>query len=130
MFQINPLSSTPVYVQIEDQVKKFISVGIFKPGDPLPSVRSLSLDLGANANTIQRAFNELNNLGLIVSVPGKGIYVSPNAEEIMLGESRKRLVSLTDTVKDLSVAGLTDEEILDAVKAGLKNKIKKQESEV
>lgn len=119
MFQVESLSSVPVYEQIERQVKEFISVGIFSPGDMLPSVRSLSLDMSVNPNTIQRAFNELNILGITVSVPGKGVFVSQNAPQIMLNENKKKLVDLTNLTRELSVAGLSEDEVLDAVHKGL-----------
>ena len=59
MFQIDPLSRIPVYEQIVMQSEQLVAREIVKPGDALPSVRSLSIQLGINPNTIQKAYTEL-----------------------------------------------------------------------
>ena len=55
MFHIDPLSRKPVYEQIIDQMERFVLTGLMKPGTQLPSVRSLSMELSINPNTIQKA---------------------------------------------------------------------------
>ena len=72
MFQIDALSRVPVYEQLVDQMEKLVLSGLLKAGDPMPSVRSLSLDLLINPNTIQKAYSELDRRGILMSVPGKG----------------------------------------------------------
>ena len=84
MFQIDPLSRTPVYEQIIDQAEKLISAGVLAPGDQMPSVRSLSLRLSVNPNTIQRSYGMLDSMGLIVSVPGRGCFVSDAAPVVLM----------------------------------------------
>ena len=72
MFRIDGMSRTPVYEQIIEQVEKLITLGIMSPGDQLPSVRSLSIELSVNPNTIQKAYSELDAKGIAHSVPGRG----------------------------------------------------------
>ena len=72
MLYIDVMSRTPVYEQIITQIEKLIGAGIMKEGEQLPSVRSLSIQLSVNPNTIQKAYGELDAKGIIGSVPGKG----------------------------------------------------------
>ncbi|EEC56496.1 transcriptional regulator, GntR family [[Bacteroides] pectinophilus ATCC 43243] len=83
MYQIDVISRTPVYEQIIRQTEEFILKGVLKPGDRMPSVRTLSVELSVNPNTIQKAIAELDRRTLIKSVPGKGSFISDNALELM-----------------------------------------------
>ena len=83
MLQIDVLSRVPVYEQIIDQIESLIATGAMKAGDQLPSVRGLSVEILVNPNTIQKAYTELDNLGIVTSVPGRGCFVSQNAPEML-----------------------------------------------
>ena len=83
MLNIDKQSGQPVYEQIIEQVQRLILVGSMKPDEQIPSVRSLSLELSLNPNTIQKAYNELENNLITYSVPGVGRFVSKNAKEII-----------------------------------------------
>ena len=69
MFLLNPQSKLPLYEQLVEQLRKQIVLGNAAPGSPLPSVRQLSVELGVNQNTIQKAYREMEQEGLIVSLP-------------------------------------------------------------
>ena len=116
MLYIDVMSRTPVYEQIITQIEKLIGAGIMKEGEQLPSVRSLSIQLSVNPNTIQKAYGELDAKGIIGSVPGKGCYVMPGACEILQGNAKKRLSKITEIASELLLCGITMEEIIDAVK--------------
>ena len=76
MISINYRDARPIYEQVKDGFKQLIITGIL-PGDArMPSVRELASELTINPNTIQRAYRELELEGFIVSVPGKGSFVS------------------------------------------------------
>ena len=79
---IDSMSRQPVYEQIVDQVEQMILSGLMRPGEQLPSVRSLSLELSINPNTIQKAYAELDGRGIIYTLPGRGGFVSQNAPEL------------------------------------------------
>ncbi|MDD6570971.1 MAG: GntR family transcriptional regulator [Thermoflexaceae bacterium] len=115
MFQIDVMSRTPVYEQLVDQVEKFILTGILSEGDKIPSVRSLSMELSVNPNTIQKAFSELDRRGLINSVPGKGCFVSDKAKKALQVSRRGNLEGLSDQIRELALAGISKEEIISCV---------------
>ena len=81
----------------------------------MPSVRSLSIELSINPNTIQKAYTELDRKQLIITVPGKGAFVSDKANEVILIASRDKLTELTNMVKQMRFAGIRKEEIIDIV---------------
>ena len=115
MFQIDPLSRKPVYEQVIDQMERFVLTGLLKPGTQLPSVRSLSMELSINPNTIQKAYSELDLRGVIYSVPGIGCFVSENAVALLGEYRREKLGALGKLLQDLALAGISKEEILRCV---------------
>lgn len=117
MFQLDVMSRTPVYEQIISQYEEFVLRGIFRSGDRLPSVRSLSMELSINPNTIQKAYLELDRRGLTCSVPGKGIYVSDSAYENIVADRRGQLSEISGMAAELKLAGVSLEEVLSAVRA-------------
>lgn len=115
MFIIDLMSRVPVYEQIINQVEEQILIGILKAGDKMPSVRSLSMELSINPNTIQKAYTELDRKQLIVTVPGKGAFVSDKANQVILSDSRDKLMELGNIVRQMYLAGIDKEEIIDIV---------------
>lgn len=115
MFQIDALSRQPVYEQLIRQIERFILSGILHPGDQLPSVRSLSLDLSINPNTIQKAYTELDTRGIIYSIPGIGCFVAENAVAILAAFERRKLNDLHTLAQELALAGVTLEEMQETV---------------
>lgn len=116
MFQIDPLSKTPIYEQIIEQLEKYVISGILKPGDAVPSVRSLSMEIKTNPNTIQKAYSELDSRGIIRSVPGKGCFVCAEATDVLRERARGKLSDLTDLCERLKLAGVGENEMIEAVK--------------
>jgi GntR family transcriptional regulator len=122
MFQIDAMSRTPVYEQIISQVEKFILGGILGAGAQLPSVRSLSMELSVNPNTIQKAYGELDVRGIISTVPGRGCFITESALGILRQISRNKLASLEELVAELWAAGVSRKELDDAVDRGTAGK--------
>ncbi len=115
MFQIDVMSRTPVYEQIIEQAEKFILTGILSEGDKIPSVRSLSMELSVNPNTIQKAVTELDRRGLIYSVPGKGCFVSDKAKKVLQVSRRENLEVLEGQIRELALAGVSKEEVITCI---------------
>lgn len=115
MYHIDAMSRVPVYEQIVEQTEKFILAGILKPGDKIPSVRNLSIELSVNPNTIQKSIVELDRRGLILSVPGKGCYVAEEARTALSAVKRKKMAEIKDEIKELALAGVTKEELLELI---------------
>ena len=99
----------PIYEQLKEQFVELIRSGVMKPGDQLPSVRNLAVELAINPNTIQRVYTELEQKGCIYCVKGKGNYVADNAaiQEEGLRELEKELAKLVKKAKQL---GMTKEQ--------------------
>ena len=112
MFTIDVMSRVPVYEQLIKQVEDQVLKGIMKEGDKMPSVRSLSMELSTNPNTIQKAYMELDKRGILVSVPGKG---SAEALKIVGNQSKEKLSDLKEIVRKLAYAGVSKSEITDMI---------------
>jgi GntR family transcriptional regulator len=115
MFQIDVMSRTPVYEQLIEQMEKFILTGILKAGDKVPSVRSLSMELSVNPNTIQKAFSELDRKGIVFSVPGKGSFVSNEALDNIQAMKKENMSSLYELLNELRLAGISKDKIVACV---------------
>lgn len=105
----------PIYTQLIDHIKSFITNGDFKPGEQIPPVRELAVDAGVNPNTMQRALAELEREGLLYSERTRGRFVTEDAS--VLSELKKSLYSnyIKALFENLNKLGLTDEEIVLAV---------------
>ena len=117
MISLNYRDSRPIYEQIKDGLKKLIVSGAMAPDEKLPSVRALATQLSINPNTIQRAYNELENEGFIYSIPGKGSFASATVDS---SESKKR--ELEDKIREMAAElrylGVSEEELLALVTEG------------
>ncbi len=117
MFHIDPLSRQPVYEQLIDQLERLVLAGLLPPETQLPSVRSLSLELTVNPNTIQKAYSDLDSRGIIYSVPGIGCFVSPEAVSLLQEHAREKLKTLRTLTAELALGGLTREELIACITA-------------
>ncbi len=73
-------SDDPIYLQIAAQVQSWLTAGLLKPGDQLPTVRALAASLRVNFNTVARAYRLLDEAGLISTQRGRGTYILDQAE--------------------------------------------------
>lgn len=121
MFVVDVMSRVPVYEQIIKQVEEQVLTGILKEGDKLPSVRSLSVKLSINPNTIQKAYTELDRRQLIITVPGKGSFISEKAIEVVGANSREKMTELNNIIRELALAGVTKEEIINNIEEVFNN---------
>ena len=76
MLSLNLRDSRPIYEQVRDGLRRLIITGAIPAGDKLPSVRTLAGQLAINPNTIQRAYEALEQEGYAYSVPGKGSFAA------------------------------------------------------
>ncbi len=122
MFSIDIMSRIPVYEQLINQVQENILLGILKPGDKMISVRNLSMELSVNPNTIQKAYTELDRLGLITTVPGKGSFISQDALDLVSSLSREKLEDVRHLIEEVKKAGVTRKELVDLIEEIYKEK--------
>src|SRR5512137_1519081 len=90
-FSLDPKSGVPFYRQIIEQVKFGIARGILNPGDQLPTVRQLAVDLSVNPNTVVRAYRELEIEGMLETHQGSGTFIGEKKPAIDPLERRRML---------------------------------------
>ena len=115
MITVDLRDPRPIYEQIIERVKLLILKGIMLPGSPLPSVRSLAMELSINPNTIQRAYQELERIGYIYSVKGKGSFVS-DPEELRKEQQQTLLNEFKDVIDKMYEAGYSGEQLIQIIK--------------
>src|SRR5947207_16010205 len=96
LLQISFKSSIPIYLQIVDQIKDAAASGALKPGEALPSIRPLAEELRLNRNTVAKAYSELESLGVIETLPGKGCFLKENHSPLRKAIRRKLLIEDID----------------------------------
>ena len=113
MIVIDYHDKRPIYEQIIDRFQLLILNGALEPDSQLPSVRSLAVELSINANTIQRAYSELERKGLIYSVKGRGNFVS-NHKEVVMEQKEHLLHQLREQLLLCRESGIEAKNILDS----------------
>lgn len=96
LVRVDYKSGKPIYLQVVDQVRHAAASGQLGPGKPLPSIRPLAEELRVNRNTIAKAYSELENQGVIETLPGKGSFVCRNDSPFTEAAKKKLLVSEID----------------------------------
>jgi len=96
ILQINFKSGLPVYLQIVEQIKAAAASGALQPGEALPSIRPVAEELRVNRNTVAKAYSELEGLGVIETLPGKGCFLKQNHSPLRKEVRRKMLIEEID----------------------------------
>jgi len=78
IFTVDPHTGVPIYLQLIEQVKRSVALGVLSPGERLPTVKQLATDLTINPNTVARAYRDLERDGVIETSVGRGSFVSQN----------------------------------------------------
>ena len=86
-FVLDGRSKVNTYMQLVQQVKQALRVGLVEPGDKLPKVRDVAQSLAINPNTVLKAYRELEIEGLVEGRPGVGTFVDPHACRSLAGQS-------------------------------------------
>ena len=76
LFKVDASDSRPVFRQLADEVQRAVAVGVLKPGDPLPGIRGLAVELKVNANTVQHAYRVLEQEKTVEVRRGRGTFVA------------------------------------------------------
>jgi len=107
----------PIYRQLREQIVGLMLTGVFKEGDPLPSVRQVASDYQINHLTVSKAYQELVDMQLVEARRGMGMYVVPGAQEKLHGIEKEKfltseLPALLARIKNL---GISTEELCAAI---------------
>ena len=109
-------SDQPIYDQISSQMKNLILTGVLKEGEALPSIRNLAKELRISVITSQRAYEELEKDGFIVTVPGKGSFVATVNSMFYREEQMKKIDEhLTSAITIARLTGITEEELTETL---------------
>lgn len=115
---IDPRSGVPLYVQLVEGVRHALEVGSLRAGERLPTVRGLAGELAIAPNTVVKAYNELQRLGLIESRPGVGTVVTGGSDEVLRERRIEDLyVRIGVLVRDAVGLGVTEDELWERFEA-------------
>jgi GntR family transcriptional regulator len=116
---VDPRDSTPIYAQLDRGLRAAIASGRLSPGDQLPTVRQLAVDLRVNANTVARVYADLERAGILETRRGVGSFVRATAAEARSPDEHQRRLRafVTRMLADASAAGFTSEELVDHITA-------------
>ena len=114
---IDQKSGVPLYRQIIESVKFAIARGNLAPGDRLPTVRQLAVDLEVNPNTVIRAYREMEIQGVLDTQQGSGTFVTGQPTEVDALERQRMLDQiLTELLARASDYGFTLEDVLEGLR--------------
>lgn len=119
---VDPRSGVPIYLQIIEQVKRSVALGILQAGEQLPTVKQLALDLTINPNTVARAYRDLERDSVIETAPGRGSFVRAadgSADSARSAASDVARDALALGLREAKSVGLTRDEVRGLIDAAL-----------
>lgn len=118
-FRLNPQSGVPIYRQIQDQILHGIASGQLGPGEQLPTIRSLAVELSVNPNTVIKAYMELERAGVVTTEQGSGTFIGPRLPSpLRAAERRAKLESLcSEFLAEAARYGFTVDDVVSAIEA-------------
>lgn len=105
-------SKIPVYEQVVNEIEKLVILNILKPNEQISSIRDLAIELSINPNTVKKAYDILENKGIIVSKSTKGSFISENSNKAKQDKIDKLLSEIETITKELVNYGVATEEII------------------
>ena len=108
-------SDKPVYMQISDRIVKRVLSGEYAAGEQIPTVRQIALEAAVNPNTVQHAFSELENEGLIISKGTSGRFVTEDVEVVAYCRRKLAEQFARDFAKNMAELSITKEETINLI---------------
>ena len=110
---VDPRSGVPIYLQVIEQIKRSVALGILQAGEQLPTVKQLALDLTINPNTVAKAYRELERDGVIETAAGRGSFVRGNGSVEWTKAAAKDVARdvIEAAVREAKSVGLSADEI-------------------
>lgn len=113
-FRLDLSTGIPVYRQLIDQVHAALSAGALAPGDRLPTMRQVAVDLAINPNTVVRAYKELEIRGILTTQQGTGTFIAERPTQADDGERVRKLYALAaEVAARTGAAGYTLQELIE-----------------
>ncbi len=110
-FHLDSRSGVPTYLQLAQQVRHAVQLGILRPGDQLPTVKEVVAGLAINPNTVLKAYGTLESEGLAKGRRGQGTFVTSSGPSPLRGDFGKLRRSLGQWFDHARAAGLDDQAI-------------------
>jgi GntR family transcriptional regulator len=110
-FHLDQRSGLPVYLQIVQQVKDALRLGLLDVGDQLPTVREVVAQLAINPNTVAKAYRELERDGLVSATPGRGTFIAATLADASIEYHQELQRALFAWFREAQRAGLDEESI-------------------
>ena len=113
MFHLDPSDPAPVETQLVRTIRSAVGAGLLSPGDALPTVRQLAVDLRANANAVEKAYAELEKQGVLRRRVGVGMFVNASADEVGRDAIYEELSALEDSfLREAAELGFSLDEVI------------------
>ncbi len=113
IFSVNLSDGKPVYQQLIDQLKMAVATGRLQPGDRLPTVRDVAVQVHVNRNTVARVYAELEGEGLLYTRAGQGTFVSDRGSVLSTEEQQRQIVSgLDELLARAKLFGMSRQDLL------------------
>jgi GntR family transcriptional regulator len=110
-FQLDATSGVATYLQLVQQVRQALQLGLLEPGDQLPTAQQVVAKLAINPNTVLKAYRDLEREGLVRPRPGLGTFVVATLPRIDPATQRRLLASMTRWLDSARSAGLGSDDI-------------------
>ena len=110
-FQLDRRSGVTTYMQLVQQVRQALRLGLLEPGDQLPTAKEVVGQLAINPNTVLKAYRELEREGLVAPRPGQGTFVQRSLASPSLGAASVLRRDLASWVRSAQAAGLGEEDV-------------------
>ena len=105
-------SRIPIYEQIVNNIEKYVAVGILREKSQIPSIRELANNLGINPNTVKKAYDILENKGVIMTISTKGTFISNNTKMVLENKIDNEINMIKDKIRELENMGISKKEIM------------------
>lgn len=109
---LDPNSPVPIFRQIGDHVRRAVAAGVYRPGEMIPSLRAMAMELTVNPNTVQRAYEALEREGLIRGRKGVGMFVTEEGAAAARGKSGSMVeAAFAEGIRAARAADLSSAEV-------------------
>lgn len=105
-------SRIPIYEQIVNNIEKYVAVGILREKSQIPSIRELANNLGINPKTVKKAYDILENRGVIMTISTKGTFISNNTKMVLENKIDNEINLIKDKIRELENMGISKKEIM------------------
>ncbi len=112
MINLDYQNRMPIYEQIISEIEKYVALGILKPQDQLMSIREMATSLGINPNTVKKAYAELEQRGVIVTISTKGSFIADNINKIVDTKVEEKISEIRNIIEELEKLGISKEDII------------------